>query len=271
MSRIDETFERLRQAGQKGLVTYFTAGDPHLERSRDIIKALADGGADVIEVGVPFSDPIADGPVIQRASERALAAGGCLDATLELIGDVRKEVETPIVLFTYVNPVLRMGASSFVRRASDAGIDGVLVLDLPVEGSVAMHRDLEASGIDQIFLISPTTTDRRLQIATTLGRGFLYAISRLGVTGTRDAIEATAKALVDRIRQMTDLPVAVGFGISQPSHVRDVTSFADAAVVGSALVELIADADTDGKDVAREVEGFVRSLRNHCSNHRVEC
>jgi tryptophan synthase alpha chain len=266
MSRIDATFARLRYAGQRALIPYVTAGDPDLERSRDIIKALADGGADVIEVGVPFSDPIADGPAIQRASERALAAGGCLDSTFELIGDVRKEVAAPIVLFTYVNPVLRMGVGAFVRRARDADIDGVLMLDLPIEESGVMRQDLEGSGIDQIFLISPTTTGQRLRTAAKLGRGFLYAISRLGVTGARETIAATTKPLVARIRAVTKLPVAVGFGISRPEHVREVTSFADAAVVGSAIVELMASAAARSKDVASEVEMFVRRLKGNC-NH----
>jgi tryptophan synthase alpha chain len=251
----------LAPSGAPRLVTYVTAGDPDLDRSRQVVLALARGGADVIEVGVPFSDPIADGPVIQRASERALAAGGTLAATLDLIADVRRQCEVPIVLFTYVNPVLRMGVEQFVDRAAAVGVDGVLLLDIPIEESGAMHAALDRRGIDQIFLISPTTTDERLRQATKLGRGFLYAISRLGVTGARDAVAVSAEPLVVRIRKATTLPVALGFGISQPRHVREVMAYSDAAVVGSAIVQVIADTAKADGDVALAVEQFVRWLK----------
>lgn len=247
--------------GAPRLVTYVTAGDPDLDRSRRIVLALARAGADVIEVGVPFSDPIADGPAIQRASERALAAGGTLATTLDLVADVRRQTDVPIVLFTYVNPVLRMGVDTFVDRAAQAGVDGVLLLDIPIEESLDMHVALNRRGIDQIFLISPTTTDARLHEATRLGRGFLYAISRLGVTGARDAVAVSAEPLVKRIRAATTLPVALGFGISTPAHVREVMGYSDAAVVGSALVEMIARTTMDGGDEAAAVEQFVRWLK----------
>jgi tryptophan synthase alpha chain len=220
---------------------------------------VARGGADVIEIGVPFSDPIADGPVIQRASERALAAGGSLSKALDIVRTVRAEIETPIVLFTYVNPVLRMGAEMFAQRAAADGVDGALLLDLPVEESDAMHRTLAGAGLDQIFLISPTTTEGRLRQAAALGSGFLYAISRLGVTGARDAVAGTARPVVDAIRKVTDMPVALGFGISRPEHVREACAYADAAVVGSALVQVIADAKQG--QAAAEAERFVRWLK----------
>jgi len=220
MSRIDKTFGELRAARRPGLVTYVTAGDPDLVRSREVVLALARAGADVIEVGVPFSDPIADGPAIQRASERALAAGSHLHASLDLVESVRKTIDTPIVLFSYVNPVLRMGVRAFANRAASVGVDGVLLLDLPIEEAESTRRDLGA--LDLIFLVSPTTTERRLREAGRLGRGFLYAISRLGVTGTRDAVSTSAKPLVDRIRAVTSLPVALGFGVSRPEHVAEV-------------------------------------------------
>lgn len=247
--------------GRPRLVAFVTAGDPDLERSRDVVLALARAGADVIEVGVPFSDPIADGPAIQRASERALAAGGTLATTLDLVADVRKTSDVPIVLFTYVNPVLRMGRETFVDRAATVGVDGVLLLDIPIEESEEMKEALDRRGIDQIFLISPTTSDVRLAAAARLGRGFLYAISRLGVTGTRDAVAGSARPLVDRIRSVTSLPVALGFGISRPEHVREVMTYSDAAVVGSAIVEVIAQATRAGNDVGAEVEKFVRWLK----------
>jgi tryptophan synthase alpha chain len=260
MSRLSKVF-----AGGDGprLVTYVSAGDPDLVRSREVVLALARAGADVIEMGVPFSDPIADGPVIQRASERALAAGGSLAATLALVADVRRETEVPIVIFTYVNPVLRMGLDAFVDRAANAGVDGVLLLDIPIEESDEVRAALDRRGIDQIFLISPTTTDERLKRAAELGRGFLYAISRLGVTGVRDVVATSAKPLVERIRAVTPMPVALGFGISKPEHVREVVTYADAAVVGSAIVQVIADADRAGTDVAAAVEKFVRWLKGN--------
>jgi tryptophan synthase alpha chain len=247
--------------GHPKLVAYVTAGDPDLARSRDVLIALGRAGADVIEVGVPFSDPIADGPVIQRASERALAAGGTLATTLDLVRDVRANVPSPIVLFTYVNPVSRMGLDAFVARAADAGVDGVLMLDLPIEEAGDMRRALDARGIDLIFLVSPTTTDARLAEAARLGRGFLYAISRLGVTGARDAVATSAEPLVARIRKATDLPVALGFGISRPEHVREVMRYADAAVVGSALVQTIGDTAAAKGDVAAAAGRFVSWLK----------
>lgn len=261
MSRLAGTFERLRANGQTGLVTYVTAGDPDLAQSAAIVRALAEAGADVIEIGVPFSDPIADGPAIQRASERALAAGGNLRRTLELVTEVRAEVSAPLVLFTYVNPVLRMGVDAFVARAADAGVDGVLLLDLPIEEASVARDALDRRALDLIFLVSPTTTDARLREAARLGRGFLYAISRLGVTGARRAVATTARPLAARIRAASTLPIALGFGISQPQHVTEIAAFADAAVVGSALVERIARAVDAGEDGPAAAGAFVRWLK----------
>jgi len=261
MSRLTATFDAMRAGGKKGLVTYVTAGDPDLARSAAVLRALARGGADVIEVGVPFSDPLADGPAIQRATERALAAGSNLAAALDLIADVRPDVTAPIVVFSYVNPILRMGLEAFVDRASQAGVDGVLLLDLPIEEAASTRTALDRRGIDQIFLVSPTTTDARLGEAARLARGFLYAISRLGVTGTQATVAATAEPLVRRIRAVTSLPIALGFGIAQPEHVRLVWSFADAAVVGSAIVDVIGRAAASGQDPAAAVETFVKWLK----------
>ena len=182
MSRLEKRFAELRSKKAPGLVTYVTAGDPSLAISADVLLAIAAAGADVLEVGVPFSDPIADGPVIQRATERALAAGGNLNQTLEIIRAVRSKIDQPIVLFTYVNPVMRMGTDAFIAKAASAGVDGVLMLDLPIEESEDFCTRLGKAGIDQIFLISPTTSEARLAEAARLGRGFLYVISRLGVT-----------------------------------------------------------------------------------------
>ncbi|MGE0450145.1 MAG: tryptophan synthase subunit alpha [Vicinamibacterales bacterium] len=263
MSRIDETFARLRREGRPGLVTYVTAGDPDLPRSAEILRALDRAGADVLEVGVPFSDPLADGPVIQRATERALAAGASVRTVLDLVAGVRAEVRAPIVLFTYANPVLRMGLAAFAARAAEAGVDGVLMLDLPIEEGGESRDILAAAGIDTIFLLSPTTTDARIRRAAQLGRGFLYGISRLGVTGARDQVASGAEAMVRRIRTMTEMPIALGFGLSRPEHVAEVGAYADAAVVGSALVSLIAEA-SDTPQLIGRVEAYVGSLRAAC-------
>jgi tryptophan synthase alpha chain len=259
-SRLADTFARLRAEGRRGLVTFATAGDPDLPRSGEILRALDRGGADVIEVGVPFSDPLADGPVIQRASERALAAGSSLGASLDMIARVRPRIGAPVVVFSYANPLLRMGVEIFARRAASAGVDGVLALDLPIEEAAGFRETLSAAGLDTIFLLSPTTTDARIRKAAELGGGFLYGISRLGVTGARDLVASGAEALVQRIRAQTALPIALGFGISRPEHVAEVTRYADAAVVGSALVSVIADAG--GKaDLIDRVEAYVRWLK----------
>jgi len=259
MARIAETFAKLKAGGRSGLVTYITAGDPSLARTRDLLFALARAGADVIELGVPFSDPLADGPVIQRATERALAGGTTLDAVLGLVADVRAELATPIVLFTYANPIARMGFEAFADRASEAGVDGVLLLDVPIEEAGQVQHLLDARGIDTIFLLSPTTTPERIREAARLGRGFLYAISRLGVTGVRDQLADGAGALAARIKKETSLPLAMGFGISHPDHVREVGRWADAAVVGSGLVQVIAECG-DAPSLVPRVEAYVRWL-----------
>jgi tryptophan synthase alpha chain len=212
-------------------------------------------------VGVPFSDPLADGPVIQRATERAIASGGSLRASLGVIEDVRPHIAAPIVVFSYANPLLRMGIDVFARRAAGVGVDGVLALDLPIEEAGDFRATLAAAGLDCIFLLSPTTSDARIRRAAELGSGFLYGISRLGVTGARDRVAAGAEALVRRIRQHTMLPIALGFGISRPEHVAEIGAYADAAVVGSALVSTIAEASATPDLVAR-VEAYVRWLKS---------
>lgn len=260
MSRLDATFARLRRRGETGLVAYVTAGDPDLERSASVLCAVDRGGADVIEVGVPFSDPVADGPVIERAAGRARAAGASLGTAMALVADTRARVRAPLVLFTYVNPVLAMGEARFAEQAAAAGVDGVLVLDLPLEEAESFRGSLASNGLDMIFLISPTTSDERIVRAASLGSGFLYAISRLGVTGTRATVAEGARSLVMRIRARTTLPVALGFGLSTAEHVRQAGEWADAAVVGSALVQVIAEAGA-APDLESRVEDFVRGLK----------
>jgi tryptophan synthase alpha chain len=261
VTRLEQTFARLREAHAPGLVTYITAGDPDLDRTAGILRALDRAGADVLEVGVPFSDPLADGPVIQRATERALAAGTTLCGVLDLLRSLRGEIAAPVVIFSYANPIFRLGAEQFADRAREAGVDGVLVLDLPIEEADQSRSMLARRGIDTILLLSPTTTDDRLRRAAALGSGFLYAISRLGVTGARDALAAGAREMVERIRKVSDLPVALGFGISKPDHVREVGQWADAAVVGSALVDVIAR-EGASRDLNTRVEEYVRWLKS---------
>ncbi|MDR1990110.1 MAG: tryptophan synthase subunit alpha [Acidobacteriaceae bacterium] len=267
MSRLADTFARLARERRAGLITYTTAGDPDLPRSADILRALDRAGADVLEVGVPFSDPLADGAVIQRATERAIASGTTLRKVLTLVEEVRAEVKAPIVLFSYANPLVRMGLETFAAKAAKAGVDGVLVLDLPIEEASEFRAVLADAGIDTIFLLSPTTTDERIKKAGELGRGFLYGISRLGVTGARDQVATGAEAMVKRIRQHTSMPIALGFGIARPEHVAEVAAYADAAVVGSALVALIAEHSASPDLIAR-VEAYVSSLRAACAPRR---
>ncbi|MGH9201074.1 MAG: tryptophan synthase subunit alpha [Vicinamibacterales bacterium] len=261
MSRIDERFRALRDAHRTGLVTYMTAGDPDLERSADILEALDRAGADVIEVGVPFSDPLADGPVIQRATERALAAGTTLSGVLEVLSGLRNRIHAPVVIFSYVNPILRMGLAQFVQSARSAGVDGVLTLDMPPEEGERFRVAFAGAEIDTIFLLSPTTTVERIRRAVELGSGFLYGISRLGVTGVRESIDDSARELAQRVRAATMMPLALGFGLSTPEHVRQVGQWADAAVVGSALVNVIAQ-HGQSPGLVNEVERYVRWLRS---------
>ena len=262
MSRLADAFARIRHDGRGGLVTYLTAGDPDADRSAALLVAVARAGADVLEVGVPFSDPLADGPVIQRASERALAGGMSLRGALEIVRRVRADVDTPIVLFTYANPVVRMDPVVFARTAADAGVDGVLILDYPVEEAEPLRAPLVAAGLDPIFLISPTTSDERIRKSAGLGAGFLYVISRLGVTGVRDRLPGDVGDLMARVRACADLPVALGFGIASPEQVAEACRVADAAVVGSALVNIIAE-HSASSNVCAQASEYVQWLKKN--------
>ena len=259
-TRIGHRFEELRRAGDLGLVAYLTAGDPSLDATRRIVLAAAEAGADVIELGVPFSDPLADGPVIQRASERALKAGTTLSGVLDLVRDLRAHSQVPLVLFTYFNPVLQMGLEAFAERAHSSGADGALITDLPPEDSTDYRRALHSRGLDTIFLAAPTTGDARMRRIADASSGFLYVISRTGVTGQRDSLADELPSLLRRARQATSLPIAVGFGISLPGHVSLLGGLADAAVVGSALVAEVERArSTD--EAAANVAARVRLLK----------
>ena len=245
-----------------GLVIYITAGDPGLDITREIAISAIDAGADVIELGVPFSDPLADGPVIQRASERALSRGTCLKDVLQIAGDIRAaRPAAGLIIFTYLNPILRYGLARFADDAKAAGADGVLVTDMVVEEAAAYLAEMDRVGLAPVFLAAPTSPDDRLEAIATHSRGFVYAISRTGITGKQQSMTADAAALVGRIRRWSQLPVAVGFGISNAAHVAAVAEFADAAVIGSAIVELIERSTPDSApgDVARFIKGLRQS------------
>jgi tryptophan synthase alpha chain len=243
-----------------GIVAYLTAGDPDLATTRDIALAAIDNGADVIELGVPFSDPLADGPVIQRASERAVAKGVRLTDVLELAKELRAaRPEAGLVLFSYLNPVVRLGMKSFCARAAEAGADGVLLTDMIVEEAGEYLAAMKENGLAPVFLAAPTSPDARLKAIAGVSQGFVYAISRVGITGTQQTVAGDASELVARLRQFTKLPVAVGFGISNAAHVKAVGEFADAAVIGSALVALIEK--TAPEEAAKAVGEFIAGLR----------
>ncbi len=260
-TRIAKKFRALSDAGELGLVAYITAGDPSLAATEKIVLAAADAGADVIELGVPFSDPVADGPTIQRASERALASGTTLDGVIDLVRRIRARSEVPIVLFSYFNPILQKGLSKFATAAAKAGADGVLATDLTPEEAGEYRQALEANGLDAVFLVAPTTTDARLASIAAASSGFLYLISRNGITGAQDSLPVELPAFVRRVRKVTSLPIAVGFGISQPTHVTVLGGIADAAVVGSALMSEVENAGSPDA-AANAVAARVRSLKS---------
>ena len=260
MSRIEGCFEVLRSAGRKALVPYITAGDPSPELTVSLMRALVEAGADIIELGVPFSDPMADGPVIQRAGERALKLGVGLGRVLELVREFRQtDATTPVVLMGYANPIEAMGAGSFLARAAAAGVDGVLVVDYPPEECVAFARDAKAAGIDTIFLLAPTSTDERIREVARVASGYLYYVSLRGVTGAANLDMADVAAHLPKIRAASNLPIAVGFGIRDAESARRMAREADAVVIGSRIIQEIEMAGPD-KAVER-VKQFLRPIR----------
>jgi tryptophan synthase alpha chain len=259
MSRIREKFRELKRSGRGGFIPFITAGDPDLKTTERLLIELAKSGADIIELGVPFSDPVADGEVIQRASERALRNGVTICDALMCAKNVRQHIDVPIVLFSYFNPLLQFGPEQLAAAARQAGIDAVLVTDLIPEEADSWTETLLRHRLDPIFLVAPTTSDKRLAQIAQQARGFIYAVSRAGVTGERDEMTRDAEALVQRVRSVSNLPVAVGFGISSPEQVRDVWRFADAAVVGSAIVSEIEKSSREA-DLVQRVGHFARSL-----------
>lgn len=269
MSRIAESFADLKREDRRGFIPFITAGDPDFETTRELIVELAQAGATLIELGVPFTDPMADGPVIQRASERALRHNFGIAEILEIVSEARKQTDVPIILFSYFNPLLQFGVKNetsalpafekLAGAAKTAGVDGILVTDLVPEEAGEFASVLRAHDLDMIFLVAPTSTDERLQMVAERASGFIYAVSRAGVTGARDEVSVEAEKLVARVRRVSDLPVAVGFGISTSDQVTDVWRYADAAVVGSAIVAQIEKAESAG-NVVSTVGRFVREL-----------
>lgn len=260
MTRITRKFEQLKAARRKAFIPYITAGDPDLATTESLLLALAEAGADVIELGVPFSDPMADGPVIQRASERALKNPVGVAEILPLIERFRQSSDVPIVLFTYFNPLMQFAKEKVGQKLKAAGVDGVLVTDLIPEEAESFVADMRAAGVDIIFLVAPTSTDERIKLIARNSSGFVYVVARMGVTGVRDNISMDVRQIVERVRRHTDLPVAVGFGISKPEHVRDVCAYADAAVVGSRIVQEI-ETNLDSPQLVERVAQLVRELK----------
>jgi tryptophan synthase alpha chain len=260
LGRIEAAFDELKRQGKKGFIPFITAGDPDLPTTKELLIELSRAGATVIELGVPFSDPMADGPVIQRASERALKHGFGVEEILEVVSDVRKQTQTPIILFSYFNPLLQFGLKRLAKEARAAGVDGVLVTDLSPEEAAEFESELRAKDLDMIFLIAPTSTDERLLLVAQHARGFIYAVSRAGVTGVRTSVSVEAEKLVNRMRQFSALPIAVGFGISTNDQVRDVQRYADAVVIGSAIVSEIEQGAPS--NLAKRIGEFVVQLND---------
>jgi len=267
MSRISSLFKKLKQDHRQALIPYVTAGDPHPGQTLDIMHTLAATGADIIELGVPFSDPMADGPVIQQACERALAYGTSLSMVLDMVAGFRQQNDdTPVVLMGYLNPIEAMGIDTFIRRAREAGVDGVLVVDLPPEEADSVAPRLAENGIDAIFLIAPTTTDTRIESATQFGTGYIYYVSLKGVTGSNKLDLDDVGSHVQRIRDHSDLPIAVGFGIKDSQTAGAVARLADGVIVGSSLVNLIATHGDNPEQLTESVKELMQSMRQAMDN-----
>src|SRR5882762_5877002 len=260
-TRIAELFTRLKRDGRKGLIAYITAGDPTPDRTPALVEALERGGTDLIELGVPFSDPIADGPVIQRAGHRALEAGTTVRKVLEIAAEIRTRSEIPLLLFTYLNPVMRYGIEKLAADAKSVGIDGCLLTDASVEEAAAYVTVMRSAGLDTVFLAAPTSTPRRLRLVAEYSTGFVYLVSRTGVTGERDSISSAVGPLIAAMREATALPLAVGFGVSTPEHVAELGRQAEAVVVGSAIMRLI-EQNAGNASLEIQLESFVRELKH---------
>jgi tryptophan synthase alpha chain len=265
-TRITRLFDSLRQNGRKGLIAYLTCGDPAPDRTPALVEALERGGADLIELGVPFSDPIADGPVIQRAGQRALAAGTTLHKVLAIAEQIRRGSEVPLLLFSYLNPILRYGLDALARDAAACGIDGCLLTDASVEEAGEFVDAMRRHNLDTVFLAAPTSTERRLRLVAKYSTGFVYLVSRTGVTGARESLSEAIGPLVRSMRAVTSLPLAVGFGVSRPEQVAELGRQVEAVVVGSAIVNLI-ERNADNASLEIQLESFARELKHGFDLH----
>ena len=260
-SRIEEKFKKLKEANQKALIPFITAGDPDLDTTKRLVIEMERAGADIIELGVPFSDPIADGPAIQKASYRSLKSGTTLKKIIGIVKELRRTTEIPLVLMTYYNPVFKYGISEFVRDATDAGVDGIIVPDLPPEEGEGIIEEGKRHNLNTIFLLAPTSTKERIKMVASVSTGFIYYVSLTGVTGARKSLPETVEASVNKIRKATDKPIAVGFGISTAEQAKRIASFADGVIVGSAIVNVI-EKNLDKPDLIETVSGFVKDLKS---------
>ena len=260
MSRISQTFEQLRRANKKALIPFITAGYPNLSATRKLILACETGGADLVELGVPFSDPMADGPMIQYASEKSLARGTSLGDILRLVATVRKKTAIPIILMGYYNPFFKFGLERFTREAQNAGVDGVLIVDLPPEEAADMKRFTDRAGLDLIFLLAPTSGPERIDTIVKHATGFIYYVSVTGVTGVRSTLDRTIKKQIETIRKKSALPIGVGFGISTPEQARTVARWSDAVVVGSAIIQIISQSGS-AQETLQRTGHFIRALK----------
>jgi len=261
MSRISKVLEELKQKNEKALIPFITAGDPDSATTDDLLKCLVENGADIIELGVPFSDPMADGPTIQAASQRALSKNFSMQNIFAHVRKVRTYSETPVILFGYYNPFLKYGIEKLCHDAKSAGVDAFLIVDLPPEEASAINEAAKLNGLDMIFLLAPTSTDERLQLVSEKASGFIYFVSVTGVTGTRDKLDTDLSGYLDRIRKFSDLPIGVGFGISRPEHVREVIRYSDAVIVGSAIINKI-EQNISNPEMINIVGAFIRELKD---------
>jgi tryptophan synthase alpha chain len=265
MNRIEEKFAQLKKKSGKAFISYITAGDPNLRRTEQLVLALERAGTDIIELGIPFSDPLADGKTNQEAAERALKNNVTLKQVIELVKNLRQKTQIPIVFFTYLNPVYQYGYENFAKDAANAGVDGVLALDMPPEEAGPLKKELDKSGVHSIFLIAPTSTEERIKKITTQANGFIYYVSRTGVTGEQKSMSTDIEEHINLIRKYSDLPIAVGFGISNPEHVSEIAKSADGVVVGSAIVRRVGEGG-DSDEMVNNIEKFVGELTKPLRN-----
>jgi len=264
MNRIEEKFSKAGDNGRSALVCYLTAGDPSIELTREIVLELEKNGADIIELGIPFSDPMADGPTIQLASERALANGTTIHDVINLAKEIREHSEIPIILFGYYNPFFTYGLEKFAVDAKEAGVDGILVVDLPPEESGEFKSHLDKNGLNIIFLLAPTSTNNRIDLVSDIAGGFIYLVSVTGVTGSRPGMEYSLSSLTRDIKKKSGIPVGIGFGVSTPEQAMDISQYADAVIVGSALVRIIEKNGKEKDALLKEIGEFTNSLSGSC-------